>query len=94
MRVNACPGLYGRAVRRPSALSLLLFYQSRFSSRYILELNGRILKKFDKEMGEFVGGQKRPAERKQLSSGRCTKTFLYHIARFTARFMIKFPPME
>jgi hypothetical protein len=38
-----------------------------------LELNGRILKNFDKYMGEFAGSQERPAERKEPSYGDAQK---------------------
>jgi len=38
-----------------------------------LELNGRILKNFDKYVGEFAGSQERPAEGKELFYGKTQK---------------------
>jgi hypothetical protein len=45
-------------------------------------------------VGESVGSQERPAERKEPIFWQGAKTFLYPIARFAAHLIIKIPLME
>ena len=59
-----------------------------------MELNGRILKNFDKYVGESAGSQERPRDAERAIVWQCAKTFLHPIARFAAHGIIKIAPME
>jgi len=59
-----------------------------------LELNGRILKNFDKYMGEFAGSQERPAEGKELFYGDAQKRSCTLLLVLPPIEISKIPPME